>query len=52
MRVTFTTSPGGDGLEHFEKLAAVVVCARHFSRKILLQPAPRSCSSWASSVWP
>ena len=30
MRVTITTSPGGEAFEHFEKLAPVGARARHF----------------------
>jgi len=32
IRVTVTTSPGGEGVQHFEKLAPIVVRGRSPSR--------------------
>jgi hypothetical protein len=50
--VTVTHVAGAQLPEHPVKLAPVVVRARHLLAVILVQPAPRSCSSCASSVCP
>jgi hypothetical protein len=49
MRVTVTTSPGARVFSILSSWRRSRCAQVSFSRKILVQPAPRSCSSWAST---
>jgi hypothetical protein len=52
MRVTVTTSPGARVSSILRSWRRSLCAPVTFSRKILVQPTPRSCSGWASSVCP